>query len=226
MLMIKLCVFDMDGLLIDSERQMYSKTGYEVSRQLDRPIDMDFLTAQMGGSFKAYEKHLLERYGADYPLDEYWKLYWEKVDDMVYHTAIPLRPGVEKILEYCKSSGIRMAIASSSKHYVIDNCLKNSGIEGFFDYIVSAEDVKHTKPDPEIFLKAIAHFGVDKKEALVFEDGHNGAQAAINGGLRLIIVEDLAYINDEDRMKAEMVLDDISKAIEYIERENERTAGI
>ena len=75
MLMIKVCVFDMDGLLIDSERQMYAKTGAEVSKELGRPVDMDFLTAQMGGSFKAYEEHLLERYGADYPLEEYWKRY-------------------------------------------------------------------------------------------------------------------------------------------------------
>ena len=67
---------------------------------------------------------------------------------------------------------------------------------------------------------------MDKSEALIFEDGHNGAQAAINGGLRLIIVEDLAYISEEDRAKAEMVTDDISKTIEYIEKENERTTGI
>ena len=226
MLMIKLCVFDMDGLLIDSERQMYSKTGYEVSRQLGRPIDMDFLTAQMGGSFKAYEEHVLERYGADYPLEEYWKIYWEKVDDMVYNVSIPLRPGVKQILDYCKASGIKMAIASSSKHYVINNCLKNSGIDAYFDYIVSAQDVKNTKPDPEIFLKAIEHFDVDIDEALVFEDGHNGAQAAINGGCRLIIVEDLAYVSEEDREKAIMVIDDISKAIDYIKKENERTTGI
>lgn len=226
MLMIKLCVFDMDGLLIDSERQMYAKTGYDVSRILNRPIDMDFLTAQMGGSFKAYEEHLLERYGADYPLEEYWKMYWGRVNDTVYNVPIPLRPGVKKILDYCKDKGIKMAIASSSKHYVINSCLKNSGIKEYFDHTVSVEDVSNTKPDPEIFLKAIEHFNVDKSEALIFEDGHNGAQAAINGGLRLIIVEDLAYISEEDRAKAEMVTDDISKTIEYIEKENERTTGI
>ena len=90
----------------------------------------------------------------------------------------------------------------------------------------SVEDVKATKPDPEIFLKAIEYFGVDKKEAIVFEDGHNGAQAAINGDCRYILVEDLAYLSEEDKQKAEMVVDDISKAIEHISKENERTIGI
>lgn len=226
MLMIKLCVFDMDGLLLDSERRIYAATGKAVSEEIGRPISLDFLTAQMGGSFKAYEDHLLETYGADYPLEEYWKRYWEKANDLIYNVAIPPRPGVKEILDFCKKSGIKMAIASSSKKYVIDSCLNNAGIKDYFDHIVSVEDVKHTKPDPEIFLKAIEHFNVNVNEALVFEDGHNGAQAAIRGNCRLIIVEDLAYISEEDRAKAEMVIDDISKAIEHIKKENERTAGI
>ena len=226
MLMIKVCVFDMDGLLIDSERQMYAKTGAEVSKELGRPVDMDFLTAQMGGSFKAYEEHLLERYGADYPLEEYWKRYWERVDYMVYNVALPVRPGVIDILEYCKKNSIKTAIASSSKNYVIENCLKNSGIADYFDHIVSVEDVKNTKPDPEIFLKAIEYFGIGIDEAIVFEDGHNGAQAAINGNCRYILVQDIAFLSDEDKSKAAMVTDDISKAIDYIKKENERTAGI
>ena len=80
--------------------------------------------------------------------------------------------------------------------------------------------------NPEIFLKAIAHFNIDKKEALVFEDGHNGARAAINGGCPLIIVEDVARITDEDRQEALMCIDNIAKAIEYIEKENEGTSRI
>lgn len=226
MLMIKLCVFDMDGLLLDSERQIYAATGKAVSEELGRPISLQFLTAQMGGSFKAYEDHVLETYGADYPLEEYWKRYWERANDLILNVRIPTRPGVIEILDYCKDNGIKMAIASSSKRYVIDSCLSNSGIKDYFDHIVSVEDVKQTKPDPEIFLKAIAHFDIDKNEALVFEDGHNGAQAAIRGNCPLIIVEDLAYVSEEDREKAVMVIDDIRKAIDYIEKENERTAGI
>ena len=226
MMMIKLCVFDMDGLLLDSERQIYAATGKAVSEELGRPLSLEFLTAQMGGSFTAYEQHVLETYGEDYPLEEYWKRYWERANDLILNVKIPLRPGVIDILDYCKENDIRMAVASSSKRYVIDSCLNNSGIKEYFDYIVCVEDVKQTKPDPEIFLKAIAHFNVDKKEALVFEDGHNGAQAAIRGGCPLIIVEDLAYVSEEDREKAVMVIDDIRKAIDYIKKENERTTGI
>ena len=216
----------MDGLLLDSERQIYSATGKAVSEELGRPISLEFLTAQMGGSFKAYEQNVLKTYGDDYPLEEYWKRYWERANHLILNVRIPLRPGVREILDYCKEKGIRMAIASSSKRYVIDSCLKNAGITDYFDYIVSSEDVKQTKPDPEIFLKAIEHFDVEKNETLVFEDGHNGSQAAITGGCPLIIVEDLAYISEEDKEKAVMVTDDIRKAINYIEKENERTAGI
>ena len=216
----------MDGLLLDSERQIYARTGREVSEEIGRPISLDFFKAQMGGSFKAYEQHLLETYGDDYPLEEYWEKFWIRANDLIRNVAIPLRPGVTEILEYCKNARIKMAIASSSKHYVINSCLKNAGIYDYFDYRVSAEDVERTKPDPEIFLKAISHFGVDVKDALVFEDGHNGAQAAIAGGCPLVIVEDLAYVSEEDRQKAVLVTDDIRKAIDYIRKENEGTAGI
>lgn len=216
----------MDGLLIDSERNMYAATGMEVSREIGRPLDYDFLTQQMGGSFEAYEIHLKERYGDDYPLEEYWKRYWNKVNYMVENVAIPLRPGVLQILEYCKSNNIMMSVASSSSRYIIEKCLANSGIADYFDFTISAQDVSHTKPDPEIFLKAIEHYGVDKKEALIFEDGHNGARAAFNGGCRLVLVEDVAYLSDEDKEYAQMVTDDISKVINFIEEENERTTRI
>ncbi len=216
----------MDGLLLDSERQMYVRCGLEASAELGRPLPVEFLASLMGGSWENYQERVLEAYGRDYPVREYWDLYWGKVNYIVENVTIPLRPGVREMLDFCREEGIRMAVATSSSLHVVDSCLGHAGIRGYFDHVVSGEMVTRKKPDPEVFLKAIAHFKTPVENALVFEDGHYGAQAAINGNIRFIMVQDLADLTDEDKEKAVMVIDDISKAIGYIRKENEGTSGI
>ena len=224
--MIRACVFDMDGLLLDSERQLYSHCGLETSEELGRPVSLEFLSSLMGGSWQAYRDAFLREYGEDYPIDEYMKRFWEKAHYIIDNVAIPLRPGVQEILDYCKEEGIRMAVATSSHREDVEKCLHNAGIADYFECIITTDDVEHTKPDPAIFLKAIAELGEAKEETLVFEDGHNGARAAVNGHCRLVLVEDLAYLDDEDRRYADLWTDNILNAIELIKRENEGTAGI
>lgn len=224
--MIRLIVFDMDGLLVDTERQMYVRVGLEVSREIGHPVTQEFLCSLMGGSWDTYLSHFTEEYGDDFPVDEYWDRYDKKVRYIVENEPLPLRPGVEEILDFCKENGIRTAIATTTKQEMTEKVLKNTGIKDRFDFIINGSMVEHHKPHPEIFLKAIEHFHIPVEEALVFEDGHNGAQAAINGHCRYIMVQDLAHLTEEDKEKAIMVIDDISKAIPYIREENERTAGV
>ncbi|MBQ2658782.1 MAG: HAD family phosphatase [Erysipelotrichaceae bacterium] len=224
--MIKLCVFDMDGLLLDTERQMYAKFGQEVSAEMGRPLSLDFLTTVMGGSRELYRNKVLKEYGEDYPYDEYQRRRWEKINRFIDQGDIPLRPGVKEFLDFCNEQGILKAVATSTRGEVVQKCLKGAGIADYFDYMISGDMVEKTKPNPEIFLKPIEHFSIPKNEALVFEDSHNGAQAAINGKLRYILVKDLAFLTEEDMENAEMVTDVISKAIPFIKEENERTAGI
>ncbi len=215
----------MDGLLLDSERQMYIRIGMEVSRELGKPLSQEFFASLMGGSWVTYPQKVAASY-EDFPIDEFMRRYWEKVDGVVYHEAIPFRPGAIEILEECRKLDIPMAVATSTYFDKTMACLRNAKIDHYFDFVITGDMVERSKPDPEIFLKAIEHFDVPKEEALVFEDGHNGAQAAIRGEIPLIIVQDLAQLTDEDRQKAVMVTDDLRKAIPYIRKEHERTAGI
>ncbi len=91
--MIRLIVFDMDGLLVDTERQMYVKTGLEVSQEIGHPVTQEFLCSLMGGSWDTYLSHFTEEYGDDFPVDEYWEKYEERVHYIVENEALPLQAG-------------------------------------------------------------------------------------------------------------------------------------
>ena len=224
--MVKLCIFDMDGLLLDSERHVYLEMGLEASKAVGRPLTEEFLTSIMGAGWDQYEGNIKRAFGVDYPYEEYMKIFWPKVEYLIHETAIPLRPGVMEILEYCKGAGIKMAVATSSAEDVTADCLRNDKIDHYFDFCMTGDKVKHSKPDPEIFEKTVEHFGIDKSEILIFEDGHNGSQAALKCGCRLVIVKDLAYLSEEDINKAVLCTDNIAKAIDYIRKDNEGTTGI
>ena len=224
--MIKLCVFDMDGLLLDSERYLYLYNEIEITKSLGYDIDEEFFRSLMGGSWNTYPEKVLEKAGKDFPIDKYMSILWDKINYTVDNEAIPLRKGAIEILDFCKQNNIKMSIATSTPYGTAIKCLKNSNVYDYFDFIITGDQVSKGKPDPEIFLKAIEHFNIDKKQALVFEDGHNGCLAARRGNCRLVIVKDLAYIDKEDEEYADLNIKDLNQAIEFIRRENETTSSI
>ncbi|MCR4856268.1 MAG: HAD family phosphatase [Erysipelotrichaceae bacterium] len=224
--MIKVCVFDMDGLLLDSERYIYLRLGRQVSTELGSPVDEAYLRSMMGNDWGLYKKYVAEFMGESFPIEEYMRILNERIADAIENDVIPLRPGAIEVLDYCRKNHILMAIATSTHRKQAHKSLHNTGLFDYFDYIITGDEVEHGKPDPEIFLKAIAHFGVDKSEAIVLEDGHNGSAAARAGGCRLIVVEDLAYISDEDRAYADLHTYQLSDVIGFLEKENETAAGV
>lgn len=223
--MIKLIIFDMDGLLLDSERQMYSKLGVEVSTKLGDPISVEFLTALMGNGWDIYERRIAEHKGKDFPIKEYMRLMNEGIAYTIENVPIPMMPGAMEVLDYCKKHGYLMAIATSTHKKQAYRCLKNAGILEYFDHIVTGDQVEKGKPDPEIYLKTLDYFKIDKSQALVLEDGHNGSRAALSAGIRLALIEDMAYVSEEDRKEAFLHSHDIRDVIPMLEKENEGATG-
>ena len=187
---MKTVIFDMDGLLVDSEvralkawREVAEKYGIpEIDKLFPKIIGMN--THTRGELFRSM-------YGEAFP----YEVCNEEVRSISHGSEvgnpIPLKKGVRELLSYFRENGFRIAIASSGLYATIERRMKHHGIFEYFDVIVSGEMVKNSKPNPEIFLLCAEKLGVPPSEITVFEDSQNGIRAAFAAGMRPVMVPDL-----------------------------------
>jgi len=168
---------------------------------------------------------LKKEFGEDFDFDLFLKdTIAQNLDIM--KQGVPLMKGVRKLLDYLHLKGIKTCIGTTTARKGTNALLEVENMLDEFDEIVCGDEVENGKPAPDIYLKCLSKFDVDKSEALIFEDGNAGGLAALAAGMRLVLVPDLAIIDNEVKNKAYKVIDDISKIIEIIEEENERTTSV
>jgi len=186
---MKTVIFDMDGLLVDSEVRAL-KAWREVA--LKHGIDgIDELFPKMIG-MNVYTRGLLfaELYGPDFPFTECDNEVRSRAHGYEAEHPVPLKKGARELLEYLHANGYRIAIASSGLLSTIERRMKYHGIFEYFDVIVSGDMVTKSKPDPEIFLLCAEKLGVSPAEITVLEDSQNGIKAAHAAGMRPVMVPD------------------------------------
>ena len=122
-----------------------------------------------------------------------------RVADEEFQKPVPKKPGLDELLAWLDANHIPMAVASSSRVHVIEGNLNNWGLTHYFKALVSGQQVKHSKPDPEIFLLAAEKLGTDPAHTLVLEDSYNGVRAGAAGGFVTVMVPDLLPADDEMR---------------------------
>lgn len=215
----------MDGLLIDSERHMWMKSMDIAAKEQGQTMSEEFHVTFMGASLAEVAVILKDKYGQDFDTDLFFARCIE-INKEIMKQGIPLCKGAKQLLDYCRENGIKMCIGTSTARIGTMNLLKVDGILDYFDGIVCGDEIKNGKPAPDIYLECFNKFNVKKEETLIFEDGQAGAYAALATGIRLILIPDLATLNEEVRSKAYRVLDSLDKAIDLIKEENERTTSV
>ncbi|MBQ1509017.1 MAG: HAD-IA family hydrolase, partial [Erysipelotrichaceae bacterium] len=130
--------------------------------------------------------------------------------------GVPKRPGTDELLAYLKEKGITMAVATSTHRDNALIMLEKAGIGDYFDLVVCGDDVSRSKPNPDIYLKVAEAYPYEKEDMVIFEDAHNGARAAINAGIPLILVPDIAKVTEEDKKEAYLVINSLEEAIDYL----------
>jgi HAD superfamily hydrolase (TIGR01509 family) len=210
-------VFDMDGVIFDSERavmncwlELADKYGIE---NIEEPY-----YACTGVTEARTREIMLNAYGEDFPYDKYAKEASEMYHERYDGGRLPMKEGVYEILDFLKKSGKKIALASSTKRQTVINQLRDAKILDYFDEIVTGDMVSKSKPDPEIFLLACNKLNIAPERAYAIEDSYNGVRSASSGKLRAIMVPDLLPANDEMRELAETVQESLNDVIEYLEK--------
>lgn len=181
-------IFDMDGLLFDTEC-MYQQTWQEIAMEKGVKLDGSFVKA-VSGTNGRHMRQVIERY---YHVPDGTAI----MDDCMgrirkkLSVHVPVKKGVHEILDFFQKKGIRMAVASSSAARQIESNLETAGIRGYFSAVVSGTEVSRGKPEPDIFLAAAERIGCGPDVCLVFEDSENGIKAGYAAGCTTIMVPDL-----------------------------------
>lgn len=208
-------VFDMDGVIFDSERAVMNCWLLLADKYGIKDIEKPYL-ACTGTTVQKTKQIMLEAYGDDFPYDEYAKeasrMYHEKYDG----GRLPMKSGVIEILDFLRSNGKKIALASSTRKETVINQLRDARILDCFDEVITGDMVTRSKPEPDIFLLACEKIGVEPNRAYAIEDSYNGIRAAYRGGLKPIMVPDLLPADQEMREKAEEVIDNLDNVVLYL----------
>ena len=193
--MKKGAIFDMDGLMFDTERQ-YQEVWQEIAQEMGIVLPPEF-TAEISGSNGDLLKSIVTKY---YHTDEPMELFRRVLDrvEIRLKEYVPMKPGLLELLSYLKEHGVKLAVASSSYEKIIRSKLKLSGTEDYFDAVVSGSGsgIKLGKPAPDIFLYAAEQIGLDAKDCYVFEDSINGVLAGLAAGSVTVMVPDYTAPNE------------------------------
>jgi HAD superfamily hydrolase (TIGR01509 family) len=205
--MINAVIFDMDGLMIDSEPLHYEAYA-AVFRELGKEYPLeDNNRLYIGLSDIDEAKDMIVRYTLPITHEELVRRKQKAYKDLISTSIVP-QPGLIQLLHDLKIENYNIAIASSSNREEIATIIKTLNISSFIDDYCSAEEVKHGKPAPDLFLLAAKKLKVKATDCLVLEDAPKGLGAATNAGMNVIAVPN-EYTREHDFSKADMVVNSL-----------------
>ena len=189
-------IFDMDGLLLDSERPIRD-AWLQVCAELGAPIDDLAYLGAIGRNARDSRAHLLSVCSPGFDYERAVERVASMLENRYGQSGYPLKDGVLDLLQLLSSRSIPMAVASSSSHEEVRRRLSNAGIAPFFGAIAGGDEVANGKPAPDLFLLANERLARHKPDqCMVFEDSEPGAEAALAAGMRVVIVPDLRPPSD------------------------------
>ena len=178
-------IFDMDGVLLDSE-PMHQEIIYEVFQLKGIPFDKAYIETLTGMSaFPMWEKVKRDAQRSE-SVEELIKFHRDYFFKRLPEVKVPLVPHVKDVLKKFKNEGKHLSLASSSGRKLIDIFTQQTNIAHYFEVIMSGDDVKYSKPNPEIFLKVAQWYGLPATQFTVIEDSTNGVKAAKSANMKCI----------------------------------------
>ncbi len=188
-------VFDMDGLLVDTETLCRDAMMLEAEAMgFQMPLELFF--SMIGTSSVRSEELLKAHFGDGFPLEDFhqgWLARYHRMGE----AGIMLKDGVVELLDHLDQAGLKRAVATSSGHPSVDRNLSQHGLMDRFNAVIARGDYERGKPAPDPFLKAAQTLRIDPAHCLALEDSHNGVRAAHAAGMMTVMVPDLLAPTEE-----------------------------
>lgn len=194
--MVKAIVFDMDGVLFDTE-SLFISCWKTLADEMQLEHFEEVLKKCIGTNVDKTKEIIVSHYGTQFDYDSYQgktrKLFAEHINTK----GMPMKPGVYELLGFLKENDYKIGLASSTRLDMVVEELKNAGIYEYFEVIVGGDMVTHSKPHPKIYQVACEKLGVKPEETIAIEDSLNGIRSAFAAGMKPIMVPDLVLPTEE-----------------------------
>jgi len=188
---IRAAIFDMDGTMFDTERLRFRTLRAAATEIAGAPIDHETLLGCLGLSAARAHALVVSRHGDGYPYAEIRRRADELELAHVREHGVPVKDGLQEVLERLRKSGLAMAVATSSRRAIAEEYLINANVLKYFDITVCGDEIERGKPHPDIFLRAAGDLNLPPECCLMVEDSENGLRAASDAGGRPILVRDI-----------------------------------
>ncbi len=194
--MIKAVVFDMDGLMFDTER-LSAEACEQASQTLGCSSTKEIRGKTMGLTPVYSKKVFLDTFGADFPYDAFVQLEKSYMADYIQKHGLPVKPGLYELLDYLRQNGFKIAVATSTSRGSAMKNFESVKVTEYFDQIICGDMLEKSKPDPDIYLKAADALKIDPQYCMALEDSPNGLTSAYRAGMKTVMVPDLVTPNAE-----------------------------
>ena len=189
--MIESVIFDMDGLMFDTERLYVRSLEEYVGPKTGIAFPRESILRTLGSNHADFERMFPTLFGTEISFSDCYAMIESWMKHEMETNGVPVKPGLYTLLDALKASGVSIALATGTSRHIALEYLRRTDTLGYFDAFAFGDQVVHGKPDPEIFLLACSNLGGTPAATAVFEDSVNGLRAAHAGGFFSICVPDL-----------------------------------
>lgn len=221
---VKAVIFDMDGVLFDTER-LCMDSWIAVAGENGIPDMEAFFPSCIGRNMNDTRVLFHDFYGDTYDYEQFRRQASAWFHDHMEQNGIPVKKGVREILDYLRRSGYLIGLASSTNLSTVEHHLLQSGIRQYFQSLTTGDMVEHSKPRPDIYLMACESLGVSPGEAVAIEDSPNGIRAAHSAGMIPVMVPDLIAPDREMQEKSALICRDLLELSERMGAAAQRRNG-
>ncbi len=217
--MICAVIFDMDGVLIDTEKH-YNAAWCQAATEAGFPFTREHALLLRSCEAKEGEKLMQGIFGPSFDYYAIRERRRELVRERLAQYGLEKKPRVEETLRFLRAKGIKTAVATATALDITKSHLTTIGVCDLFDSIVSAKNVAHGKPEPDVYLYACEQIGERPQDCMAVEDSPNGIMAAYRAGLRTVMVPDLTQPDEELTKYLYACVNSLSDLCELVDKED------